>query len=331
MTQAAKNQEIVTKPGSELSVVDLDVNSAKIAELAHKSSALPADLKDEGIYRETQDIINQAREMRSTIKSAGKALKDDAIAWQKKVVAEEKRLDGEIVDFLDPLAARKKAYDDEVKAEQARKRKAEQARKDTHLTNINNIRLLINEAQYKSSAEIENILEKLSSIVIDDSFEEYKKEAGDVYEDTELALNKMLVAAQNQEAADRKRAEEDERLRKEREALAADRAENERIAVENQRIAEENRRLAEKDEKKETPELTQDSPIDPPKVTQSIVSSKVQKKIDEDNSVVAMARKYTIQAIEDVIGDHGNTIDLSNEILDAIIAGKIPNVKYDIY
>jgi len=338
MTQAAAKQEIVTKPGSEISVVDLDINSQKIAMLADRCKNLSPDLKTEESYRETQDVINEAREMRGKIKSAGKALKDDAIAWQKKVVAEEKRLDAEITAFLEPLAAHKKVHDDAVKAEAERKKKLEQMRKDTHLANINGIRLFLNKAQGQPSSKIEEVILELESVDVNEDYEEFQSEAEDVYEDTMLAINALLIKAQTQEEADRQRAEEDARLKKEREALEAQRLENERIQKENDRVAEENRIAA---EKLKTPVQATDKTDETVSVAEILsepahapgISDSVKQKIDEDNSVIDQIERNTEEAIFNVINKHASagTLTQAKELLAAIRSKQIPNVKYDIY
>ena len=337
-----QENEIVTKPGSEISVVDLDINSVKIAELSVRCTNLPVNLKDDEIYRQTQDIINEARTMRGQIKTAGTGLKEDAAKWQKKVVAEEKRLDGEITAFLEPLAARKKVHDDEVKAEKERKRKVEQARKDAHLANINNIRLLIGKAQNQPSSVIEQVIAELEGMAVEGfykSFEEYEDEAGGVYDDTELALNSLLIAAQNVEEADRQRKIEDERLKKEREALAAEAAENERIRKENERVKKENdRQAAELEEKAAEPAQEEQAAVDSSAaedVTEQPAAepTKVQKKISNEQYAIEQAKLNAITAISEVLSQHdyASPSEDAQRLFDAICSGKIPGVSYSMF
>lgn len=334
--------EIVTKPGSEISVVDLDINSVKISELALRCTELPQDLKDDENYRLSQDVINDAREMRGKIKTKGKSLKDDALAWQKKVVAEEKRLDGEITSFLEPLAARKKVHDDEVKAEKERKKKIEQARKDLHLAKINGIRLLISKAQNKPSAKIEEVIAELEAMTIDDSYEEYQKEAEGVYDDTELALNSLLIAAQNVEEADRKRKAEDERLKKEREALAAEAAENERIRKENERVKEENDRQAAELEEKAAEPAQEDQVAVVSSATEDVAAqpaaepTKVQKKMSNEQYAIEQAKLNAITAIAEVLevimeNNASSPTEDAQRLFDAIQSGNIPGVSYSMF
>lgn len=341
MTQAAKTNGLVLEKDN-LPAVDLEVTDKALAKLKAEYEKLPDNLADSESYRLNQDAINNLRSLRSKTKSAGKQLKDDANAWIRKVTGEEKRIDAAIVEMLDPIAQRKKTYDDEVAAEKERKRKAEQARKDTHLANINGIRILISKAQGKTSAQIETVIEELEAIVIDDSFEEFQQEAQGVYDDTDFALRKLLVDAQYQEDRDRKRIEEDARLKREREALEKQRQENERVQRENERIAEENRKAAEAAQKKEAepvaeveaPAAETAAPVEQPKAAN--VSPAVQQRANEDNSVVAMARKNTLVALEEELSKFYNDesfdfIRCAEDLLAAIQQGKIPNVKYDIY
>lgn len=336
MTQ---EKEIATKPGSEISVVDLDINSEKIAELSVRCTNLPVNLKDDEIYRQTQDIINEARTMRGQIKTAGTGLKEDAAKWQKKVVAEERRLDGEITAFLEPLAARKKVHDDEVKAEKERKKKLEQARKDLHLAKINGIRLLISKAQNQPSAKIEEVIAELEAMTIDDSYEEFKKEAEGVYEDTDLALNTLLITAQNVEEADRQRKIEDERLKKEREALAEKAAENERISKENERVKKENdRQAAELEEKSSEPAQEEQAAVvssAAEDVTEQPAAepTKVQKKMSNEEYAIQQAKLNAITAISVVLAEHdmSSPSEDAQRLFDAICSRKIPGVTYSMF
>jgi len=337
MTNAAKKLPVEaanTLPAE----INLDINSVKIAELAVRSSNVPEDLTDQDNYRMAQDIINEARTMRGQIKTKGNGLKEDARAWQKRVVAEEKRLDGEIVKFLDPLAARKKVFDDQVAAEKERKRIAEQVRKDAHLANINSIRILISKAQNQSSEVIEQVIAELETMIIDEDYEEFQKDAEDVRDDTELALQRMLITTQNQEDADRKRIEEDARLKAEKDKLDADRAELKRlqdaaaeVTRQNELAAEENKKQAEKLAEPAKVELVQESQIEQPAVRRSI--SPAAKNVAEECSVIAKARQNTLEAISSVISNFGggNNLALAEDMLSAIQNGVIPNVKYDIF
>ncbi len=349
MTQTA--QEIVTKPGSEISIVDLDINSEKISALSLRCKELPQDLNEPENYRMSQDVINEAREMRGKITKAGKLLKEDAAKWCKKVVKDEKRLDGEIVKFLDPEAARKKVHDDKIKAEKERKRIAEQLRKDAHLEKINSIRMLISEAQGKKSPDIELVIEKLNAIEVNGSYEEFESEAHGIWEDTDLALQRLLINAQTVEEEDRKRAVEDERLRLERKAVADEKAENERIRLANEEVTRKNeadaQALVDAESEKERIRLadieaaekrdTEISENNAPKVesTQNApgISAKIQDKIDDDNSVIAQCRRNAHAEILAVIEENKvlSKAAVASNILDAIIDHKIPNVRYDIY
>ena len=342
MTQA---NEIVTKPGSEISVVDLDINSVKIAELAMRCTNLRVDLKNDENYRLSQDVISEARAMRGQIKAAGTGLKEDAVKWQKKVIAEERRLDGEITEFLEPLAARKKVHDDAVKAEKERKKKIEQARKDTHLANINGIRLLISKAQNQQSSVIEQVIAELEAMTIDDSYEEYQKEAEGVHEDTDLALNSLLIAAQNVEEADRKRKTEDERLKKVREALEAEAAENERIKKENERVKKENdRQAAEIEEKTAEPaqeeqeEVVSSAAED---VTEQPAAepTKVQKKMSDEQYAIKQGKDHAVNCLKESIDRYTDTLDCLDMfdqkecavfVMSDITSMKIPGVTYSI-
>lgn len=303
-------------------VIDFNITDAALAELAEKYSNLPADLSDKDNYRATQDAINDLRSYRPKIKDKGKNLKAEALAWQKKVVAEEKRLDDAICAMLNPLAERKKAYDDKIEAEKEARRKAEQARKDAHLDNINKIRLLISEAQGKNSEGIELVIAKLEGILIDHSFEEFEKEALGVYDDTDFALRKMLLDAQAQEEADRKRADEDARLKAEREAIEKEKAE----------LAEIRRKNAELQTQELTPAAapTEEKTALRPHAN---VSPPVQTKISNENAAINQAENNTLQALAQTLCNMPDMgyIDMAEGMLRAIKAGKIPNVKYSIF
>ena len=348
MTQAAEVEVISAETENTPLVIDADVTNEKLSELAitYSKDNYPKDLSIQEDYDFIQKGINDMRGFCARIKEKAAEKRSVYTKASKKVSTEEKRIDGLLRDLINPMAEHKKLHDDKVAAEKERKRIADQLRKDTHLANINSIRILISKAQGVCSTTIEAVIAELNNIEVNAAYEEFEKEAHDVWEDTDLALTRMLITAQNQEEADRKRKEEDARLKQEREDLEAQRLENERIQKENQRIAEENRKATEKLEEK-TAEPEKVSQVDPePNDMQATseftpdsakssghASPSVAKKIDEDNSVVAQCKAKAIKAIEEVISNsnYDDPKDAAENVFAEIQANNISNITYSIY
>lgn len=184
---------------------------------------------------------------RTTITKTGKAAREDAAAFQKAVIAEEKALIAITEGEETRLLALRDAWDAARAAEKAEAERIERLRIEQIHLRIADIREAGNLAlQCRTSAMVESLIEKMTGQVLD-GFDEFTEEA----ENT-----RTVTLARMKEISDIKLAEEQERARikaeQEAEAarLAAERAENARIAAELERQraefqAEQERRAAE--------------------------------------------------------------------------------------
>ena len=169
---------------------------------------------------------------RTTITKTGKAAREDAAAFQKAVIAEEKSLIAITEGEETRLLALRDAWDAARAAEKAEAERIERLRIEQIHLRIADIREAGNLAlQCRTSAMVESLIEKMTGQVLD-GFDEFTEEA----ENTRTA-----TLARMKEISDIKLAEEQERARvlaeqeAERQRLAAERAENARIAAELER------------------------------------------------------------------------------------------------
>lgn len=205
---------------------------------------------------------------RTAIVSAGKTARDDANAFSKAVIAEERRLIG----IVEAEETRLKGLRDAWDAEQARIReeaeKKEKARIDEILCRIQALR----DYPAAAAANLERakgLFSELAGFSIGDSFGEYKEKAIGVLQDARAAVASIVdakIAAEEEaarikaeaesarlaaEAAAAAHAAELAELRKQQEAAeeqrrieaAAAKAEQERIQAERDRIAAEELRI----------------------------------------------------------------------------------------
>lgn len=177
---------------------------------------------------------------RTTITKTGKAAREDAAAFQKAVIAEEKALIAITEGEETRLLALRDGWDAARAAEKAEAERIERARIEQIHLRIADIREAGNLAlQCRTSAMVESLIEKMTGQQLD-GFDEFAEEAHNT---------RTATLARMKEISDIKLAEEQERARvlaeqeAERQRLAAERVENERIAAE--RKAEQDKRDAE--------------------------------------------------------------------------------------
>lgn len=233
----------------------------KLAELV-KSSVRIVEIKNGDAYKEAHGARMSLKNTRVAIEKAGKTAREDATAFSKAVIAEEKRLIG----MIDPEEKRLQSLQDEWdaarEAERQAKLQAEQARIDGHRQMIDIIREKAFRVSGESSAVILDSLQAFEKYCMySDSveeFEEFAPAADKAKSETLAALHEMHAAALAREAEaarleaerierERQQAEETARLAAERAELARLRAEQEkREAAERARIAAEQKAEAER-------------------------------------------------------------------------------------
>lgn len=108
-------------------LIDYSITDAAIGELHQKYDGLDARQDYEGVTK----AIAACRKLRTSVEKKRKSLVADAVAWQKAVNTEAKRVTGLIAEVEDPLKISKQDVDDA--AERARleeeRRKEEEAQR----------------------------------------------------------------------------------------------------------------------------------------------------------------------------------------------------------
>lgn len=220
----------------------------ELVELASKSKSIVAITNKDG-RTECHAAAMVAKDARVGIEKAGKAAREDATAFSKAVIAEEKRL----VDLIEPeekrLIGLRDEWDAARKAEKEAAEAAERARISAIQEKIELIKRGPMNATMLDAAGAETVLDLASEIEIDDSFGEFYGDAVEAKADAISKLREIVSAKVSAEAtAARIKAEQEAeaaRLAVERERMAAERAELDRQQAE-QRAAEAKRQAEER-------------------------------------------------------------------------------------
>lgn len=224
-------------------------HEAKLKELAVKHADI-TEIKNGAGRDQCHAAMMTLANARVAITKAGKEARDDANAFAKAVIAEEKRLIGIIEPEESRLRALRDDWDEQRERERQAKAEAEKRRIAELQERIAEIRGAVAAASTASSANVLEHIADIERMVIDASFQEFQGQAQLAKDETLDKLREIhaqAVAREEEAARLKAEREELERLRAEAEArereAAAKRAEEERQAREA-REAEE-RRLAE--------------------------------------------------------------------------------------
>lgn len=224
----------------------------KLAELV-KSSVRIVEIKNPDGYKEAHGARMSLKNTRVAIQKVGKDAREDAQAFSKAVIAEEKRLIGMIEPEESRLETLQEAWDAEREAERQAKVAAEQARIDGHRARIDAIKALALNAAGKHSDVVQVVIESLSGSPIGEEYEEFVPAAEKAKAETLAALQDLHAAALEREAEaaraeaerierERQQAEAAAKLKAEREAFEAQQAEARRLqAIEDAKRAEQER------------------------------------------------------------------------------------------
>ena len=236
LTLVERASTALTSATHEQAIKDLVLKSAGISEVKN------ADGREQ-----CHSAMMALKTARTTIEKAGKAAREDATAFSKAIIAEEKRL----IELAEPeerrLAALRDAWDEKIKAEKEAKAAAARARIASLQSAIELIRGAAISMTGKSSEEVEAKIDATKAIEIGDRFEEFTDEAkaAKAYAMSSLCDLLIRTLAQESEAA-RIKAEREELARlkaeaAERERIAEEKAESERKAAAAARAAEDAR------------------------------------------------------------------------------------------
>lgn len=211
---------------------------AQLAALVNESSTIVA-IKNNAGRDQCHSAAMKLRTTRVDIEKAGKAAREDATAFSKAVIAEEKRLVAITAPEEERLLGLRDEWDEAREAERRAKVEAEARRIAAIRVKIDEIRACVSIAAGKSSADIEGAIIALVDETIDiEGFAEMTGDAEAARGETLDKLRAMHGAALAQEAEARRVAEERAELERQRAALEA---EQERLAAER---AEQERRDA---------------------------------------------------------------------------------------
>lgn len=206
----------------------------ELIELAGSFKSITAITNPDG-YTQCHAARMTLKNRRVEIENAGKEARADATAFNKAVIAEERRLVGLIEPEESRLGKLEKGWDDAREAERQAKIEAELKRVADLQERVAELRGNQNLTASSGSKLIAEHLADLEAIPVDESFEEMQQQAADAKGAGLKRLADLHSAALAHEA-------EQERLKAEREELARLRAEEQkRQAAERARIAEEER------------------------------------------------------------------------------------------
>jgi hypothetical protein len=214
----------------------------EIRELVAKSVTI-TEVKNKDGREQCHGAMMTLKNARVAIEKAAKAAREDATAFSKAVIAEEKRLVALATPEETRLQALRDAWDEAEAAEKARKAAEEKAKVDAIRAKIDQIKDSIVFAMGKSAAEIQGAIDELTTHEI--TLEEFGALAGEAQVAKVASLAKLgeaLTAQQAHEAETARLAAEREQLERAR-AEAAERerqaaAERARIDGIKERIAQ---------------------------------------------------------------------------------------------
>lgn len=203
-------------------------SEAKLKDLAQQSKSIIAvtDPASRVICHESLMVL---KTIRIRIQSTGKEAREDATAYSKAVIAEEKRLIAIIEPEESRLAAIRDEWDAQKEREKERKIQEEIARVTAIQRRIEEIRNWPVHCANQTSLVVGQVLQKATSYLVDAAlFEEFTEHATAALWASRAVLTSLLTERKANEA-------EQERIKTERAELAklkAEAAERERVAAE---------------------------------------------------------------------------------------------------
>lgn len=223
-------------------------HETELRELVTTSASIVAVLNDDGREEAHRAAMN-LRNARTSITKTGKEARDDANAFSKAVIAEEKRLISIIEPEEERVFALRDKWDADRAAERQAKIDAERKRVEDIQSKINMIRRTPLMIARQPSVVIDRIIMSLIDEEIDASYDEFKEEAEAVKREAIESMQTAMKAAMTAEAdaLERQRAQEVESAR-----LASERAELARLRIEVEaRRLEDERKAAEAHEEQQ--------------------------------------------------------------------------------
>ncbi len=231
-----------------------DANEQALTALAAASKSITVITNADG-YQQCHTARMALKVKRVDIEKIGKAAREDATAFSRAVIAEEKRLVGIIQPEEDRLGVIQKAWDDAREAEKRAKAEAEALRVQEIQKRLAKLQTL--PEVYTSAlapARILDVIEQIEGGLTYD-YQEFADQAEAARQAALVSLRRSHVEAiereERQAAAEAERAaqaarEAAEHAEQERIAAEARKAEEARLQAERERLAEETRRMHER-------------------------------------------------------------------------------------
>lgn len=221
----------------------------KLRELVANFTTI-TEIKNAAARDQCHGALMTLRTTRTDITKAGKAARDDANAFSKAVIAEEKRL----VAIIEPEEARlqtlRDVWDEAREAEKRAAAEAEARRIAAIRSSINEIAAHAMAAVNKSPAEIDALIKRLEDQPISvEQFADLTGEAEAMRGATLDKLAQMFAAAREQEAEAARLAAERADLERQRVELEAQRRRDEEARAEQERKDAEARAAREAEER----------------------------------------------------------------------------------
>lgn len=271
------DQEILGKELQRFNITD-----AAIATLSDQYMVLTIeDLADKDGYKKVHEARMDVKNRRIAVQKTGKELREEAIKYQKTIIAEEKR----IISLLAPIEAHLTAEETKIDDEKAAIKAAEekllaerlQARVD---------RVCAMGAMYNGHAYLAHGVLILPETI---------KSASDPDFDGLLQVIQWEIDAEaaKAKATEDARLAEEERLRKVAEEQAA---EKKRLEEEAKKQAEEAARIKAEQDAKEKALEDEKARL---KAEQEAIEKEKQRLIDEENERIAAAERERLQELED--------------------------------
>jgi hypothetical protein len=213
----AKRQEltVVERANRALSTVKPE---EKLRELAASTTDITTITNADG-YKQCRAARIVLKEIRVDIQRTGKDAREDATAFSKAVIAEEKRLIGIIEGEEERLQTIEEEWDAKIEAERQARIKAEEDRIARLEERVQELRGCQTLTPASGSATIMEHIDDLEKLPVDGSFGEFQQQADDAKTAALTRLRALHKAALDHEAAQRQ-------IEAERKELAQRRAED---------------------------------------------------------------------------------------------------------
>jgi hypothetical protein len=306
-------------------VIKYDITDAALDKLQEKYAEVPDVNSKEG-YEAVKSGIREVRKLRTSVEKKRKELKADALEYGRRVDAEAKRITDALLSIEEPMKEAKQEFDAKKEAEKQAKIRAEEERKQKIEDKIAAIKNSPVACVSASSEDIETQIKALEGIdVTVEEYEEYHPVAAAAKVEAVAHLKQLYDEAVRRETEDRLRAEEEERLAKEKAEFEQQRAAEEKKRKEEQaKIDAENERLRKEKEKLEAEQRAEEE-RKAKEAEEKRLAEERKKQEEADKKLQKKKRGESLSGINEIVGD----LEVSGNLLDAIVAGKIPNVRWE--